>query len=124
MKILVAGGAGFIGSNLCAKPESNGHEVTAFDNLSTGSIVDGRPVPTKLIIGNIQDGLPSDLEPDLIYNLACLASPVAYQKDPIGTIRTCVSGALSLPRIGKVDRCTADPCINIGSLRLAHNIHG
>lgn len=97
-KILVTGGAGFLGSHLCEKLLANGHEVICLDNYFTGSkrnIVHlmGNPY-FEAIRHDICE--PIDLEVDQIYNLACPASPVHYQYDPIKTINTSVVGAVNM----------------------------
>ena len=98
MKALVTGGAGFIGSHLCDRLLAEGHDVTCFDNLETGSIENlGEALNNKrfrFIRGDVRDGLP-DLEADRLYHLACPDSPVHYRRDPIGTFRTAVLGTLS-----------------------------
>lgn len=97
-KILVTGGAGFLGSHLCEKLLANGHEVICLDNYFTGSkrnIVHlmGNPY-FEAIRHDICE--PIDLEVDQIYNLACPASPVHYQYDPIKTVNTSVVGAVNM----------------------------
>lgn len=99
-KILVTGGAGFLGSHLCGRLIGLGHEVICLDNLSTGS-------KSHLIKSDSyrfieQDVcLPIDLEVDEIYNLACPASPRHYQQDPIQTVKTCVIGAMNVLELGR-----------------------
>lgn len=97
-KILVTGGAGFLGSHLCEKLLAKGHEVICLDNYFTGSkrnIVHlmGNPY-FEAIRHDICE--PIDLEVDQIYNLACPASPVHYQYDPIKTVNTSVVGAVNM----------------------------
>lgn len=103
MRILVTGGAGFIGSHLCRKLVEEGHEVLCLDNLFTGSkenIRDLLPRPRfEFIRHDIVD--PILLEVDQIYNLACPASPVHYQHNPVKTIKTSVLGAVNMLGLAK-----------------------
>jgi len=97
-KILVTGGAGFLGSHLCNRLTKEGAHVTCVDNLYTGSINNILNL-TKLDNFNFINhdiSIPLKLEVDEIYNLACPASPVHYQKNPIKTIKTSVIGALNM----------------------------
>jgi UDP-glucuronate decarboxylase len=103
MKILVTGGAGFIGSHLCDTLFKNGDEVVCVDNFSTGSksnikylIGDNR---FKLINHDIS--FPLYEEVDAIYNLACPASPIQYQDDPIQTTKTAVLGTMNMLGMAK-----------------------
>ncbi len=102
-KILVAGGCGFLGSHLCEKLLSMGHEVICLDNLHTGSksnvyhLLDNPKF--SLIIHDICS--PIYLEVDGIFNMACPASPPKYQEDPIQTIKTCFMGSFNLLGIAK-----------------------
>lgn len=102
-RILVAGGAGFIGSHLCDLLISQGNEVLCVDNLFTGS---------KSNIYHLLDNprfefmrhdvcFPLYVEVDEIYNLACPASPVKYQQDPIQTCKTSVLGSINLLGLAK-----------------------
>lgn len=100
-KILVSGGAGFLGSHLCERLLKDGNEVICLDNYFTGSkrnIVHlmGNPY-FEAIRHDICE--PIDLEVDQIYNLACPASPVHYQYDPIKTINTSVVGAVNMLKL-------------------------
>lgn len=101
MRILVAGGAGFIGSHICRELVARGEEVICLDNLYTGrktNISDLMPKPNfEFIRHDVCDYI--DLEVDQIYNLACPASPEQYQKFPIRTIETSVLGSLNLLRL-------------------------
>lgn len=100
-KVLVTGGAGFLGSHLCEKLVNDGLHVVCVDNLYTGSeenIKNLRLEPTFSFIHSDVTSLKFvnkfwDWNFDLIYNLACPASPVHYQKDPIYTVETCFLGA-------------------------------
>lgn len=95
MKILVTGGAGFIGSHLCKYLLDQGHQVVCLDNFFTGrkenlqSFVNNPNF--ELIEQDVRQ--PFDVKVDQIYNLACPASPVHYQKNPIDTIETNIVGA-------------------------------
>lgn len=97
-KILVTGGAGFLGSHLCERLLKDGHEVICLDNYFTGSkrnIIHLMDNPYfEVIRHDITE--PIDMEVDQIYNLACPASPVHYQYDPIKTISTSVVGAVNV----------------------------
>jgi UDP-glucuronate decarboxylase len=97
-RILVTGGAGFLGSHLCEKLLSGGCEVLCLDNFFTGSkenIVPFLDHPFfELIRHDVCD--PIKVEVDEIYNLACPASPVHYQSDPVKTTKTSIHGAINL----------------------------
>ncbi|MCH8541911.1 MAG: SDR family oxidoreductase [Opitutales bacterium] len=96
-KTLITGGAGFLGRHLTAKLLAKGHEVLCLDNLFTGSkenIAEFRAHPHyEFIRHDVVD--PFKLEVDEIYNLACPASPVHYQYNPIKTVKTSVMGAIN-----------------------------
>ncbi|WP_372353269.1 UDP-glucuronic acid decarboxylase family protein [Pararhizobium sp. YC-54] len=96
-RILVAGGAGFLGSHLCERLLGAGHQVICIDNFSTGLRRNiehlKRSNAFSVIAGDIAE--PIDLDVDEIYNLAYSASP-HYQADPIHTTKTCVIGSLNL----------------------------
>jgi UDP-glucuronate decarboxylase len=98
MKILVAGGAGFLGSYTCESLLKLDHEVIALDNLYTGNIDNVHHLlhlpGFKFIKHDIT--IPIDLEVDGIINMACPASPKNYQKDPVQTIKTNVHGSINL----------------------------
>ncbi|MGD9810366.1 MAG: NAD-dependent epimerase/dehydratase family protein [Sphingobium sp.] len=99
MRIIVAGGAGFIGSHLCDRLIRDGHEVWCFDNLQTGFTANLADISTHpnfhFMHVDIRDEFP-DIAADQFYNLACPAAPQHYQADPIGTLRTCVVGTLNV----------------------------
>jgi UDP-glucuronate decarboxylase len=104
-RILVAGGAGFLGAHLCRRLLDEGHAVTCLDNYFTGSpdnIADlvGRQ-DFDVLQHDIVEALPSGLAPTHIFNLACPASPVHYQRDPIQTLRTCVFGSYHLLELAR-----------------------
>ncbi len=102
-RILVTGGAGFLGSHLCRYLLSEGNEVLCLDNFYTGAkdnVVDLICNPYFEIIRH-DITFPIYLEVDQIYNLACPASPVYYQKYPIQTTKTNVSGAINVLGLAK-----------------------
>ncbi|OPY14470.1 MAG: UDP-glucose 4-epimerase [Syntrophus sp. PtaU1.Bin005] len=103
MRILITGGAGFLGSHLCERLLAEGHDILCLDNFFTGSkdnILHMVSNPRfELIRHDIT--LPIYLEVDQIYNLACPASPVHYQHNPIKTIKTNVMGAINALGIAK-----------------------
>jgi len=99
-KILITGGAGFLGSHLIQKLLSQGNMVYCLDNFSTGSQSNvHKSEQLKLITHNIQE--PLDLEVDEIYNLASPASPKRYQLEPTDTIRSNILGAINLLELAK-----------------------
>lgn len=102
-KILVTGGAGFIGSHLCERLLNEGNEVICLDNYFTGSkqnIVHLLDNPYfELIRHDIT--MPFFIEVDEIYNLACPASPIHYQYNPIKTVKTSVMGAINMLGLAK-----------------------
>lgn len=107
VRSLVTGGAGFIGSHLCDSLLASGHEVICLDNLFTG---DKRNVDH--LFGNPRFEFlrhdvtfPLHLEVDEIYNLACPASPIHYQQDPVQTIKTSVHGAINMLGLAKRLNC-------------------
>jgi len=101
-KILIAGGAGFIGSHLCKKQLEQGHSVICIDNLSSGQYQNIEPLLAsnnfKFIETDITENLDQKLfiNTDEIYNLACPASPIHYQKTPIETTMSSVLGSYNL----------------------------
>ena len=97
-RILVSGGAGFIGSHLCTRLVNEGHDVICLDNFFTGSKDN-----IKHLMGNHHFEVvrhdvtyPYSAEVDEIYNLACPASPIHYQHDPIQTAKSSVMGAINM----------------------------
>jgi len=102
-RILVSGGAGFIGSHLCEKLLGNGHEVLCMDNYFTGSksnVIHLLDHPYFELIRHDVTA-PFWAEVDQIYNLACPASPVHYQYNAIKTIKTSVMGAINMLGLAK-----------------------
>ncbi len=102
-RILVTGGAGFIGSHLCRKLVGEGHEVVCADNLFTGSKKNTRALLECDNFQFLQHDVVQELqvEVDRIYNLACPASPIHYQRDPVRTMKTSVLGALNALDLAK-----------------------
>lgn len=103
MTILVTGGAGFIGSHLCEHLLSLGNEVVCLDNFLTGSKENIRHlIPSdrfELVRSDVTE--PINLEVDAIFHLACPASPVHYQLDPVKTVRTNVLGTANMLELAK-----------------------
>lgn len=102
-KILVTGGGGFLGSHLCEKLLNLGHEVICLDNFYTGdkrNIVHLVNNPLFEILRH-DVTMPLYVEVDEIYNLACPASPIHYQHDPVQTTKTCVHGAINMLGLAK-----------------------
>jgi UDP-glucuronate decarboxylase len=98
--VLVAGGAGFVGSHLCDALLSRGDRVLCVDSFITGSVTNVQPLANhpqfRLIEADICDLRSIDEPLDQIYNLACAASPPQYQADPVHTMMTCVAGTGNL----------------------------
>lgn len=102
-KVLVTGGAGFLGSHLCERLLNQGHEVLCVDNLYTGSRENIAHLMTSPRFEFMRHDVcfPLHVEVDEIYNLACPASPPHYQRDPIQTMKTSVLGAFNLLGLAK-----------------------
>ncbi|MEI6825842.1 MAG: UDP-glucuronic acid decarboxylase family protein [Desulfuromonadales bacterium] len=103
MRILITGGAGFVGSHLCERMLSEGHDVICLDNFFTGTkknishLLDNHRF--ELVRHDVTE--PILLEVDRIFNLACPASPVHYQYNPVKTIKTSVMGTINLLGLAK-----------------------
>ena len=109
-KVLVAGGAGFIGSHLCQELVNQGYDVYCLDNFYTGSKRNVAPLLNKssfhLINHDVIYPITLDVRFDKVFNLACPASPVHYQNRPIFTIKTSVIGTFNLLDIARRDNAT------------------
>ena len=97
-RVLVTGGAGFVGSHLCERLLADGHEVVCLDNFFTGTHANVAHLRAnarfELFRHDVQEALT--MEVDQIFHLACPASPIHYQRNPVRTIRTAVQGTLNL----------------------------
>ena len=105
---MVAGGAGFLGANLCRRLILDGHQVICLDNFQTGrpsNIEDLPRASLRVMRHDLTEALPTGLAVDEIYNLACAASPPRYQVDPIHTLFTSMHGAQTL--LALAQRCQA-----------------
>jgi len=102
-RILVTGGAGFIGSHLCARLIAEGQEVLCVDNFYTGSRENLEPILNHPRFELLRHDVthPLFVEVDQIYNLACPASPIHYQFDPVQTTKTSVHGAINMLGLAK-----------------------
>lgn len=106
-RVLVTGGAGFLGSHLCARLIDRGDAVICVDDLSTGSMRNiahlvGEP---RFSFLRHDVTVPLEVEVDAIFNLACPASPIQYQRDPIKTTRTAVQGAINMLDLAQARGC-------------------
>ena len=97
-RVLVTGGAGFLGSNLCKRLLEDGHYVIAVDNLYTGRIENIQPFFSNPDFEFVHHDItePMDIKVEEIYNAACPASPPHYQKSPTFTTKTCVQGLIHM----------------------------
>lgn len=102
-RILVTGGAGFIGSHLCERLLKEGNEVICVDNFYTGTKENIQNLLKNPYFEIIRHDItfPLYVEVDEIYNLACPASPIHYQFDPVQTVKTCVHGAINMLGLAK-----------------------
>jgi UDP-glucuronate decarboxylase len=118
-RILVTGGAGFLGSHLCDRLLAQGHDVLCADNFFTG---------TKANVAHLLDHprfelmrhdvtFPLYVEVDQIYNLACPASPIHYQHDPVQTTKTSVHGAINMLGLAKRLKAPGSSRRHLGGLR-------
>jgi UDP-glucuronate decarboxylase len=105
-RTVVTGGAGFIGSHLCDHLIQHGDSVVCVDNFFTGSMRNIRPLLNHPNFSfqqhDIREPLSIAGRVDRIYNLACPASPRHYQRDPVGTMRTCVQGAINVLELARI----------------------
>ena len=106
-RILVTGGAGFLGSHLIDRLLSDGHEVLCVDNLFTGTKRNIEHLHTNPRFEFMRHDVtfPLYVEVDEIYNLACPASPIHYQHDPVQTTKTSVHGAINMLGLAKRLKC-------------------
>ena len=102
-RILVTGGSGFLGSRLCEELLNCGNDVVCVDNFYTGAKRNIRHLLSnpRFELMRHDVSFPLYVEVDEIYNLACPASPVHYQKDPVQTVKTCVHGAINMLGLAK-----------------------
>jgi UDP-glucuronate decarboxylase len=105
--ILVTGGAGFLGSHLCERLINAGHEVVCLDNFFTGTKrnVEHLIAHPRFELMRHDVTFPLYIEVDEIYNLACPASPIHYQNDPVQTTKTSVHGAINMLGLAKRLKC-------------------
>ncbi len=102
-RVLVTGGSGFVGSHLCERLLADGHEVVCIDNFFTSSRQNVEHLLDHKCFELMRHDVtfPLYVEVDEIYNLACPASPIHYQHDPVQTIKTCVHGAINTLGLAK-----------------------
>ena len=106
-RILVTGGAGFLGSHLIDRLLADGHEVLCADNLFTGTKQNREHLHSHTRFEFLRHDVtfPLFVEVDEIYNLACPASPIHYQHDPVQTTKTSVHGAINMLGLAKKLKC-------------------
>jgi UDP-glucuronate decarboxylase len=104
-RILLAGGAGFVGSHLAERLVRDGHEVICVDNLQTGRLGNLAPLMTEprfsFLRHDVSQPLAVEGPVDEVWNLACAASPPQYQRDPLHTFRTCILGTTYLVELAR-----------------------
>jgi UDP-glucuronate decarboxylase len=102
-RILVTGGAGFLGSHLCERLLNEGNDVVSVDNYFSGKKQNIHHLISNSHFEAIRQDItfPLYIETDQIYNLACPASPIHYQRDPIQTTKTCVHGSINMLGLAK-----------------------
>ncbi|HEY5712178.1 MAG TPA: UDP-glucuronic acid decarboxylase family protein [Allosphingosinicella sp.] len=107
LRILVTGGAGFIGSHLVERLLAQGHRVVCLDNLLTGAMENIAHLADEPRFEFLRRDVcePLHIEVDRVYNLACPASPIHYQRDPVQTTRTAVLGALNMLELARELGC-------------------
>ncbi len=103
MRVMVTGGAGFIGSHLCERLVDEGHEVLVVDNYYTGTRRNMAALLSHPMFEVMRHDItmPLYVETDLIFNLACPASPIHYQRDPVQTLKTSVHGSINMLGLAK-----------------------
>lgn len=102
-RAIVAGGAGFLGVHLCRRLIDNGYDVLVLDNLATGRLSNLRTLLQSQRLQFVKHDVthPYDAPAELIFNLACCASPVHYQAQPVHTLQTCFEGSLNLLELAR-----------------------
>lgn len=109
MNILVTGGCGFIGSNLCKRLVEEKHNVFCVDNLMTGSLKNIQSLINlpnfKYEYYDVKTEYTFNFIPDQIYHLACPASPIHYQNDSLNTLLTCINGAINMLNLAEKHNC-------------------
>ncbi|MGW8273284.1 MAG: GDP-mannose 4,6-dehydratase, partial [Thermodesulfovibrionales bacterium] len=102
-RVLVTGGAGFLGSHLCERLLAAGHEVICVDNFYTGRKANVAHLLANPFFEIVRHDIcfPLYVEVDEIYNLACPASPIYYQNDPVQTTKTSVHGSINMLGLAK-----------------------
>ena len=103
MRVMVTGGAGVIGSHLCERLVDEGHEVLVVDNYYTGTRRNMAALLAHPMFEVMRHDItmPLYVETDLIFNLACPASPIHYQRDPVQTLKTSVHGSINMLGLAK-----------------------
>ena len=98
MHVLITGGAGFIGSTLCERLVQQGDHVVCLDNFHTGRRANVAHLIDQPNFEVVEHDIvaPLDIQVDRIFNLACPASPIKYQSDPVRTLKTSIVGTLNL----------------------------